>query len=290
MERTGIFPQPYGPGAGHPQERDGRPGRLQKRLRNFADPFFAQVIAGVSAALEETDLHLLLCLGASRRAQARFTCLLGTRAVDGVMATALRGDNPLVHIVEQSGVHAVYGGRPLHGETAWFVDADNGGGARKATDRLIELGRTRIAAITGPSDTEVSQSRYRGYREAIQTSGLTPYAVEAGDFTVAGGADATRALLDTHPDLDAVFAANDNMAAGALSVLRERGCLVPDDVAVVGFDDLEIASRTDPPLTTVHQPIRALGREMARMLTALLAGREPSPLILPTRLVIRESA
>jgi DNA-binding LacI/PurR family transcriptional regulator len=99
-----------------------------------------------------------------------------------------------------------------------------------------------------------------------------------------------RALLDTRPDLDAVFVGNDNMAAGALPVLRERGYRVPDDVAVVGFDDLEIAARTDPPLTTVHQPIRALGGEMARMLTALLAGQRPSSLILPTRLVVRRSA
>jgi DNA-binding LacI/PurR family transcriptional regulator len=124
----------------------------------------------------------------------------------------------------------------------------------------------------------------------MAAAGLPPYAVEAGDFTVAGGVEAMRALLDTHPGLDAVFVGNDNMAAGALSVLRERGYRVPDDVAVVGFDDLEIAARTDPPLTTVHQPIRALGGEMARMLTALLAGERPSSLILPTRLVVRRSA
>jgi len=256
----------------------------------FADPFFAQVIVGISAALEETDLHLVLCLGASGRGQARFRGLLDAHAVDGVMLTALRGDDPLVHLVEQSGLPAVYGGRPLHGEPAWFVDVDNRGGARAATDRLVELGRTRIATITGLADADVGRSRLRGYRDAMAAAGLTPYAVEAGDFTVAGGAEAMRALLDAHPGLDAVFVGNDNMAAGALSVLRERGYRVPDDVAVVGFDDLEVAARTDPPLTTVHQPIRALGGEMARMLTALLAGERPSSLILPTRLVVRRSA
>ena len=121
-------------------------------------------------------------------------------------------------------------------------------------------------------------------------AGLTPHATQAGDFTIAGGGAAMAALLDARPDLDAVFVANDNMAAGALRVLREHGRRVPDDVAVVGFDDLEIATRTDPPLTTVHQPIRALGKEMARMLTALLAGQDPNPLILPTRLIQRGSA
>lgn len=256
----------------------------------FADPFFAQVIVGISAALEETELHLLLCLCASGRAQARFQGLLGTRAVDGVMLTALRGDDPLIRIAEQAGLPTVYGGRPLHGEPEWYVDADNQGGARKATDHLIGLGRTRIAAITGPADTDVGLSRYRGYRDAMATAGLTPSAVEAGDFTAAGGAAAMAAILDAHAHVDAMFVANDNMAAGALQLLRERGRRVPDDVAVVGFDDLEIAVRTDPPLTTVHQPIRALGSEMARMLTALLSGQQPSPLILPTRLVVRASA
>jgi DNA-binding LacI/PurR family transcriptional regulator len=256
----------------------------------FADPFFAQVIVGISAALEETELHLLLCLGASGRGQARFKGLLDTRAVDGVMLTALHGEDPLVPLVERAGLPTVYGGRPLHGEPAWYVDADNWGGARNATDHLIGLGRTRIAAITGLSDTDVSQSRYRGYRDAMAMAHLTPHAVQAGDFTVPSGATAMRALLDTRPDLDAVFVANDNMAAGAVQALRECGRRVPDDVAVVGFDDLEIATRTDPPLTTVHQPVRALGREMARMLAELLDGQEPSPLILPTRMVLRESA
>jgi DNA-binding LacI/PurR family transcriptional regulator len=256
----------------------------------FADPFFAQVIVGISAALEETDLHLLLCLGASGRAQARFKGLLRTHAVDGVLLTALRGDDPLVRLVEQAGLPTVYGGRPLHGEPVWFVDADNRGGARKATDYLIGLGRTRIAAIAGLADTDVSQARLGGYRDALAAAGLAPHAVRAGDFTVASGGAAMADLLDAHGDLDAVFVANDNMAAGALRVLRERGRRVPDEVAVVGFDDLEIASRTDPPLTTVHQPIQILGSEMARMLTALLSGREPNPLILPTRLVVRGSA
>jgi DNA-binding LacI/PurR family transcriptional regulator len=256
----------------------------------FADPFFAQLIVGISAALEETELHLLLCLGASGRGLARFKGLLGAQAVDGVLLTALRGDDPLSRLVEESGLPAVYGGRPLRGEPVWFVDVDNRGGARKGTERLIELGRRRIAVITGLSDTDVSESRHRGYLDAMATAGLRPWAIEAGDFTVAGGAAAMRGLLDISPDLDAVSVANDNMAAGAVAVLRERGYRVPDDVAVVGFDDLEIATRTEPPLTTVHQPVRALGREMARMLTSVLSGQDAGPLILPTRLVVRGSA
>jgi len=256
----------------------------------FADPFFAQVIVGVSTALEDTDLHLVLCLASSGRGQSRLTKLLRTRGVDGIMLMALRGDDPLTHIVRQAGLPAVYGGRPLHFEPQWYVDSDNAGGARLATEHLIGLGRARIVTITGQVCTDVGEARYRGYREAMVMAGLTPYGVTEGDFTEAGGAAAMRTLLDRHPDLDAVFAANDNMAAGALRVLAEAGRSVPADVAVVGFDDLDIARRTEPQLTTVHQSIQALGKEMARMLIELIAGRERSSLILPTRLVRRGSA
>ncbi|MFI5843024.1 LacI family DNA-binding transcriptional regulator [Catenuloplanes sp. NPDC051500] len=256
----------------------------------FADPFFAQVIVGVSAALEETELHLLLCLASAGRGRARLTHLLRTRGVDGIMLMALRGDDPLTRIARQAGLPAVYGGRPLHFTPRWYVDADNLGGARLATEHLIGLGRTRIVTITGESDTEVGDARHRGYREALIMAGLTPHGTAGGDFTEAGGAAAMRTLLARHPDLDGVFAASDNMAAGALRALSEAGRAVPTEVAVVGFDDLGIAERTAPPLTTVHQPIQALGSEMTRMLLGLIDGQERVPVILPTRLVLRESA
>jgi DNA-binding LacI/PurR family transcriptional regulator len=121
-------------------------------------------------------------------------------------------------------------------------------------------------------------------------AGLTPYGVAEGDFTEASGVAAMTTLLDNHPDLDAVFAASDNMAAGALRALSRAGRSVPADVAVVGFDDLGVAERTNPPLTTVHQSVRSLGKEMARVLIELIGGREAASLILPTRLVLRDSA
>jgi DNA-binding LacI/PurR family transcriptional regulator len=256
----------------------------------FADPFFGQVIVGVSSALEDTELHLLLCLVSAGRGRSRLTSLLNTRGVDGIMLMALRGDDPLTHIVRQVGLPAVYGGRPLHFEPQWYVDSDNLGGGRLATEHLIGLGRTRIVTITGELNLGAGAARYRGYREAMIMAGLTPYGMVEGDFTEASGAAAMTRLLDDHPDLDGVFAASDNMAAGALRVLREAGRSVPADVAVVGFDDLGIAERTDPPLTTVHQSIQSLGKEMTRVLVELIAGRETASLILPTTLVRRDSA
>src|SRR4051794_36210709 len=110
----------------------------------FADPFFAQVIVGVSAALEDTDFHLLLCLASSVRSRSRLMTLLRTRGVDGIMLMALQKDDPLTRMVSQTRLPAVYGGRPLHLEPQWYVDSDNLGGGRLATDHLISLGRTKI--------------------------------------------------------------------------------------------------------------------------------------------------
>ncbi|MCX5521380.1 LacI family transcriptional regulator [Streptomyces bobili] len=256
----------------------------------FADPFFAQVIVGAWAALEEADLHLTLCLAASDRGRERVEELLRSKGADGAMLMALREDDPLARIADEAQMPVVFGGRPVGSTPRWYVDVDNVGGAREATEYLISRGRRPVAAICGRLDTEAGRARYRGYRDAMLGAGLDPFPPREGDFTEPSGAGAMAALLAEHPDVDGVFAANDNMAAGALRTLREAGRRVPADVAVVGFDDLTVARIADPPLTTVHQPVEALGREMARMLVALVNGQDPTPLILPTRLVIRSSA
>ncbi|MFD5656663.1 LacI family DNA-binding transcriptional regulator [Streptomyces hirsutus] len=256
----------------------------------FADPFFAQVIVGASGALEEADLHLMLCLAASDRGRKRVGELLRSKGADGVMLMALREGDPLIRMAEEAEMPVVFGGRPVGPTPRWYVDVDNVGGAREATEYLVSRGRTRVAAICGRQDTEAGRARYRGYRDAMLAAGLDPFPPQEGDFTESSGAAAMAVLLAAHPDLDGVFAANDNMGAGALRTLREAGRPVPADIAVVGFDDLAVARIADPPLTTVHQPITAFGREMARMLVALVNGQDPTPLILPTRLVIRSSA
>ena len=132
--------------------------------------------------------------------------------------------------------------------------------------------------------------RLTGYRQALRDSDRRSI-VAVGDFTRESGAVAMRQLLDDDPKLDAVFVASDLMAHGAIRALREAGRRVPDDVAVVGFDDIELARYTEPPLTTVRQPIRQIGREMARQLLRLVAGEDIEPVtMLPTELIIGESA
>ncbi|MFE7504176.1 LacI family DNA-binding transcriptional regulator [Promicromonospora sp. NPDC057488] len=256
----------------------------------FGDPFFSQVLVGVAGALDRSELDLTLMLASSERGQARIDRLLRSRRSDGLMLMALRGDDPLNRLVAETDLPVVVGGRPLRGEARWYVDVDNRGGARLATEHLLGSGRRRIATITGPMDLQASVARYDGFVDAMAVAGQGSDLVEHADFSFDGGARAMERLLAVNPDIDGVFAASDNMAAGAVRTLKAQGRRVPDDVAVVGFDDLEIARHTEPALTTVSQPIRGLGQEMATMLVRLIAGESPTPVILPTRLVVRGSA
>lgn len=255
----------------------------------FADPFFAEVVVGISAVLEETDLQLMLMVVTSVRGQARLQRLLRARQADGVMLMSMHDTDPAARYAEDSGVPVVFGGRPAGFEPRYYVDADNRGGARLATEHLIAAGRTRIATITGRMDEGAGIARYEGFRDALALAGLPAVRVAHADFSEDGGIRAMQELLTAGPDLDAVFVASDQMAVSALRVLHDAHRAVPADVAVVGFNDISSARHTHPPLTTISQPIRALGREMARMLLAAIAGEQPSPLILPTRLVQRSS-
>jgi DNA-binding LacI/PurR family transcriptional regulator len=160
---------------------------------------------------------------------------------------------------------------------------------------LLERGRRRIATITGPPDMGAGRDRLAGYRTALADAGLPdePGLVEAGTFSELSGERAMRALLARHEDLDAVFAANDSMAVGALRVLRDTGRTVPDDVAVVGFDDSPLSRVTEPLLSTVRQPVDGMGRAMAEMLLGLIAGGDGDVRhrgVLPTELVVRGSS
>lgn len=256
----------------------------------LGDPFIGQVIVGVTTALESTELDLKLLLCHPEKGHDRVQRMLRRPRADGVMVIALRGDDPLQRMVEESGLPAVYGGRPLHGDPDWFVDVDNRGGGRTAAEHLVRLGRRRIATIAGPVDSHAAAARLEGVTDALSVAGLDPTLVEHADFTRQGGSSAMARLLERHPDVDAVTVASDNMAVGALHTLAQHGRRVPEDVAVVGFDDLPIAELAQPSLTTVQQPIRSLGYEMARILLAVVDGETPSSLLLPTRLVVRGSA
>lgn len=262
--------------------------------RVFAEPFFAGIIRGITSGLADTGLQLLLSMAQSPTEREQLRRYLSGQHVDGVLLLSLHGDDPLPRQLEATRVPAVRGGRPTRGGHAGYVvDIDNRGGAREAMAHLAARGRRRIATVAGPQDMVAGAHRFAGYRDGLARAGsrFDDGLVEVGDFSQAGGAAAMTELLARRPDLDAVFAASDLMALGALRVLGEAGRRVPDDVAVVGFDDLDLAQHSDPPLSTVHQPVEEYGRQMARLLLGRIRG-EPveQEVILGTRLVARASS
>lgn len=260
--------------------------------RLFADPFFAGVVRGISGVLNPRDLQLVLMLEPPDRGPERIVRYATQGHVDGVLLLSLHGNDPLPGRLHASGVPVVVGGRPSDPEVS-HVDADNVRGARTAVEHLFATGASTIATITGPLDMAVGQDRLDGYRAALEAAGRTvDDSLEVGgDFTEAGGEAAMRDLLDARPDLDAVFAASDLMAAGALRALAAAGRRVPDDVGVVGFDDSVVARSCVPPLTSVRQPVARLGAEMAHVLLSRLEdpGAHPRAVLLPTDLVVRGS-
>ncbi|MET9443840.1 LacI family DNA-binding transcriptional regulator [Streptomyces sp. NPDC006610] len=268
--------------------------------RVFADPFFGLQLRGISKELTAHDNQLVLLLTEGRDDHARVGRYLAGGHVDGVLVFSLHLDDALPGLIRGAGLPTVFGGRPGWGDgpgDAVYVDSDNRGGARAAVRHLAGLGRTRIAHIAGTLDQTSAVDRLDGYRDVVGDA--DPQLVAEGDFTPAGGERAMRELLRRRPDLDAVFAANDLMASGALRVLREHGRRVPGDVAVIGFDDMvTVAEQTDPPLTTVRQDIEEMGRLMARLLLRRLARQSPAEppepagtgVVLPTTLVQRSSA
>ncbi|GAA1251406.1 LacI family DNA-binding transcriptional regulator [Kitasatospora nipponensis] len=266
----------------------------EAETRLFSEPYFGDIISGVSAELSDTDMQLLLVLVRNQRERDRLSAYLRAQRVDGVLMVSVHRDDPLPTALEELRIPSVLAGRRGDHEPLSYVAADNAGGARMAVRHLLRRGCERIATITGPLDMEVAQARLSGYRSALEQDGRPPREdlVGLADFTEAGGRAAMAELLERVPDLDAVFCASDVMAAGALQVLRAAGRRVPQDVALIGFDDSIVARHTDPPLTSVRQPIEEMGRTMARLLLDEIAdpGRTRRQLVLATELVVRQSA
>ncbi|PYC72653.1 LacI family transcriptional regulator [Micromonospora arborensis] len=254
------------------------------------DQVFPGIIRGVSQELEAADKQLVLMLAGSPAGHHRVERYTTGRHVDGVLFASLHGADPLPGTLARLGIPVVVSGRPLGDAPVPYVDVDHVGGVTAAVRHMIDSGRRRIATIAGPQDMVAGIERLRGYRATVADAGL-PELIAVGDFTRESGSAAMRRLLIEHPELDGVFAASDLMAHAALRTLREAGRRVPEDVAVVGFDDIETAAYTEPPLTTVRQPIVELGRRMTRQLLRLAAGETiEQAVMLPTELIRRASA
>ena len=257
--------------------------------RFFGDPFFAAIVSGINARISRSDYVLNLFI-ASDDPGDKTTSYVRSGSVDGAIIVSHHTSDLFIDRIAAAGP-VVYGGRPVRErERDYYVDVDNVRGGREATDYLIERGHTRIATITGPVTMPAGVDRLQGFRQALAAAGLKEVAVEDGNFTADGGSAAMARILERGERPDALFIASDLMARGALAVLGRAGIRVPDDIAIIGFDDSPVATSVSPPLTTMRQPSLAQGEKMAEVLLDLLAGRDPRHVtVLDTELVVRAS-
>jgi len=257
----------------------------------FTDPYFPTLIQGISQATNRLSLTLSLFLLASTDDEDRtIRSLLSTGLLDGVIITADRREDSFVPRFMDHGLPFVLIGRPEKNADITYIDCDNFAGGYMAAEHLIKLGRRRVA-IVGSNGNTAGDDRISGYRKALQDYGLVEETalMICGDFSMQSGYDAMNGILQAKPD--AVFVASDTMALGVLRAIREARLSVPDDIAVVGFDDLPPALQADPPLTTIRQPIEQLGVLAVEHLHKLIGKDAPKAVhtILPTTLIIRAS-
>ncbi|MEK6192420.1 MAG: LacI family DNA-binding transcriptional regulator [Chloroflexota bacterium] len=259
----------------------------------FGDPYFPRILRGISDGLAAEDMQLVLLMPQVRADEVRAEGYLAAGHVDGVLLISLHGSDPLPEDLAARGIPVVVAGRPPSAGIT-YVDVDNQRGAGTAVQHLLANGRRRVATIAGPQDMPAGADRLAGYHEALGTAGLPVdrRLIEIADFSMEGGRSAMERLLGREPNVDAVFVASDLMAMGALTALQAADRRVPDDVAVVGFDDSPFASQAQPPLSSVRQPIEEMGREMARLLTRMVASHDRASrrVILATDLVVRASS
>ena len=260
-------------------------------------PFFLEVLVGLKHSLGADGYDVLLFAheqpgsGSGPHAYARRARHHG---VDGVVVLAVDdAEEPELQKLIASGTPVVGVDLAVAGERASYVASDNLGGARLAVRHLHGLGHTRIATIAGLAHTKPAADRLLGYRAELQELGLTaqPGYEPAGDFYMESGETAMRGLLALPEAPTAVFAASDMMAVGAIRVIEDAGLRCPDDIAVVGFDDIQLAELVSPALTTIRQDKRSLGAAAARSLVQLIDGTETAlhVSVLPVELVVRDS-
>jgi DNA-binding LacI/PurR family transcriptional regulator len=259
----------------------------------FGNPFFAELIKGISAALARRSASMVLLMPNSSRTfehDAEFLC--GGHLRGAVLVSLHSGSSLLDRLVENR-LPMVVQGNPPDGYQISSVDIDNRGAGATAVGHLLSLGRRRIATIAGDLALPSAVERLEGYRDALRASAVTPdqSLEEAGHYQADAAHLAMERLLLAHPDIDGVFAASDLMARSAMAVLTRAGRRIPEDVAVIGFDDSAVARACRPALSSIRQPTEAMGRETIALLERILAEPPATParVILTSQLVVRES-
>lgn len=286
IAKLGFVPNPVARGLA-----GGRTFSIGVVTQAIDSPFYGKALRGIEEALGGAGYSPLFMSGHWRaEEEARCIDMLRLRRVDGLIVLTGRLSNAALRAVARA-LPVVVTGRSLKAPNLVSLDFDNHEGARLATAHLIDLGHRRIAFITGDPEHPDAIERQKGYASALQAAGLRvdPQLVVAGNFNEQSGLEAVDLLMARRARFSAILAANDQMAFGALLGLSRRGRRVPDDVSLVGFDDVAGASYIVPTLTTVHNPIHEIGQLAAQAMLGLLGGERPSLEVPAPRLVVRES-
>lgn len=262
---------------------------------NIANPFFSRVIRGIEQGAQQEGYAILLgdTQGLKER-EAEYTSLVTSRQADGVIQLSANVDGVLDIL------NVADGQAPIVNACECAIDPpcptvriDNVGAAKDAVEHLIDLGHERIGIVLGPGESPLTRDRLTGYKQALKDHNLDfdKRLTVSGDFSLDSGRRAVATLRAVNDPPTAIFCCNDEMAIGAMHRVKKDGFSVPDDISIVGFDDIEFASYVDPPLTTIAQPTEELGKVAFSVLLELLEGRTPeqTEFVLPTELVIRES-
>jgi DNA-binding LacI/PurR family transcriptional regulator len=263
-------------------------------LPDITNPFYAALVSGIQQYALSHDHTMLLCTTEGDAArEEQYLHLLRAKQVDGALVDGLVLPPDRIARFVRDGFPIVCLDRDIDSTSIPLVQVDNRLGGKLATEHLVGLGHERIAHVTGLRSLGISEERLAGYADALRVAGISadPRLVAEGRFTEEGGYLAARVLLRSIPDLTAIFAANDLSALGVLSAIAESGRRVPDDISVVGFDDLRLSAFTAPPLTTVRQPAAEIAELATKILVGLTRGEEVNRLrhLLEPTLVVRAS-
>jgi DNA-binding LacI/PurR family transcriptional regulator len=258
----------------------------------FHDQFLARATHAIAAEFWRAEIQPILALANPAETIASVERFLRAGNVDGMVVTSFHSDPEVEARLAEAGLPVVFLGRaPAAAQFPW-VDVDAVQGGRLATERLLEQGRRHIACIGGPANMTPVADRLQGFLSAHEQAGLEPGPFLPGLFDQDWGESAANTLLRDYPEIDGLFAQGDVIAAGALHAFRSAGLRVPEDVAVVGFDDFDTATSVFPNLTTIKNPVAELSRAAADLLIGYLETGVWSdwPVVLPAQLVVRESA
>lgn len=267
----------YSPNAFARSLATNRSGGIGVSVNDLGSPYYGAMLQGIEAEVEGAGMHLLVSSGGANAQKERKSIefLLGRRSDALIVHLEATPDYELLELM-RGDVPVVLVGRHLADASKRSVYLDNEAGGELAAQYLIERGHRRIAHVSGPLSFPDARARLQGYRRALELAGIRhdeQLLVEA-DFLEDGGRQAVERLLARETDFSAVFFANDQMAAGGAQALRVAGLRIPDDVSIMGYDDVLIARYLSPGLTTIHQPLMEMGRAAARIALDILEGRE----------------